>query len=679
VKDLLLARKLVKNMVVQIVDIIVLACKNDTFWKVFIRVLKGIIDSRINSINEGWDSVFKALEVIRKVDVGALVSMTTLFNLQLPLCKVALLRVVGVQLHVDFEVEDLDVSPKNGTLQWSTHNLRTCAPLDDWQNLVKVTSKNDTDATEWLIRVVDITKCSIDWLMQVTVLHKGLIPNDQVCYLKEFTKLWPSRDWTGGRLIDLNRDVETGMGSAATFKQKSCNARGCDTDDDFALRMKAIAEGVVDIGFAYTTWTMEKEGLAGLVDDCLQDFLKDGCLVWIEVVLMLCCQNCLLLNVIAVLLCNVTVVDLCIPILSHLRHVWPIYSEGLFREHEKLIDEIKAIILDISIGGVDTKVALLKVMAQVITDVRPVCVPKLNRIWWGTVAKNSDKEIVKLMTCCHGPCLLQTLLPLLIVLQKAMCEACLSKWGSDNVLKSAEVLIRGCTLDSSEKEPEVEVFTGSGLSIVHPPDGKSALSGLPLVCLLIPHKLWRKVLVRHVLCKLWILLVGLEVASKGGVMFCSIIGNLLDGLLAILIPGDILLAWKIDLEADDVGESAVHEKVEEAPDTLTGWDIASIKILFDLIIASTELHGDTIMALVDILVDVFDGLDRCNGLEIDMTTILPDEIGTVCDDLAIVDLLSTNLMCLPSVPRPGWGIGILGNGGLISEGLWEILAALAIL
>jgi hypothetical protein len=323
VKDLFLARKLVKNMVVQIIDIIVPTCKNDALWKVFVWVLKRIIDSRINGVDEGWDSVFKALEVIRKVDVGALVCMTTLSDLQLPLCKVTLLRIVGVQLHVDFEMEDLDVPPKNGTLQWSTHNLRTCAPLDDWQNLVKVTSKNNTDATEWLIRVADIAKCSIDWLVQVTVLHKGLIPNDQVCYLEEITKLWPSRDWTGGRLIDLDRNVETGMGSAATFKQKSCNARGCDTDDNLALRTKAIAEGVVDIGFACTTWTMEKKGLAGLVNDCLQDFVKNSCLVWIEAVLMLCCQDCLLLDIIAALLCDVTVVDVCIPILSHLRHVWP--------------------------------------------------------------------------------------------------------------------------------------------------------------------------------------------------------------------------------------------------------------------------------------------------------------------------------------------------------------------
>ena len=46
------------------------------------------------------------------------------------------------------------------------------------------------------------------------------------------------------------------------------------------------------------------------------------------------------------------------------------------------------------------------------------------------------------------------------------------------------------------------------------------------------------------------------------------------------------------------------------------------------------------MALVDILVDVFDGLDRCHGLEIDLATILPDEISTVSDDPAIVNLLS---------------------------------------
>ena len=48
------------------------------------------------------------------------------------------------------------------------------------------------------------------------------------------------------------------------------------------------------------------------------------------------------------------------------------------------------------------------------------------------------------------------------------------------------------------------------------------------------------------------------------------IGNFLNGLLTILISSDILLAWKMNLELDDIGESTVHEKVEEVPNALTG-------------------------------------------------------------------------------------------------------------
>ncbi len=49
------------------------------------------------------------------------------------------------------------------------------------------------------------------------------------------------------------------------------------------------------------------------------------------------------------------------------------------------------------------------------------------------------------------------------------------------------------------------------------------------------------------------------------------------------------------------------------------------------------------MALVDVLVNVLDGLDRCNSLEIDMTTIFPDKVRAVRDYLAIVNLLSIDL------------------------------------
>jgi hypothetical protein len=62
-----------------------------------------------------------------------------------------------------------------------------------------------------------------------------------------------------------------------------------------------------------------------------------------------------------------------------------------------------------------------------------------------------------------------------------------------------------------------------------------------------------------------------------------------------------------------------------------------------------------------------------------MATILPDEIGTVSDDPTIVNLLSSNLMCMSSVLTPGRSIGILGNGCLISEWLWKIFSASTIL
>jgi hypothetical protein len=49
--------------------------------------------------------------------------------------------------------------------------------------------------------------------------------------------------------------------------------------------------------------------------------------------------------------------------------------------------------------------------------------------------------------------------------------------------------------------------------------------------------------------------------------------------------------------------------MEEAPNTLTGRNIASVKILFDFIVASSKLHGDAIMAFVHILENVLDSLD----------------------------------------------------------------------
>ena len=77
----------------------------------------------------------------------------------------------------------------------------------------------------------------------------------------------------------------------------------------------------------------------------------------------------------------------------------------------------------------------------------------------------------------------------------------------------------------------------------------------------------------------------------------------------MLIPSDILLARQVYLKTHDVWKGTVHDEMEEAPNALAGRDVASIEILFDLIVASPELHCDAIVAFVHILVNVLDSFD----------------------------------------------------------------------
>ena len=97
----------------------------------------------------------------------------------------------------------------------------------------------------------------------------------------------------------------------------------------------------------------------------------------------------------------------------------------------------------------------------------------------------------------------------------------------------------------------------------------------------------------------------------------------------------------------------MHEEMKETPDAFASRNVASIQILFDLIIASSKLHGEAIMAFVHILENILHSLDCGDTLDVDVATILPDEIGTISDDPAIVDLLSPNLMSVASVATSG--------------------------
>ena len=122
----------------------------------------------------------------------------------------------------------------------------------------------------------------------------------------------------------------------------------------------------------------------------------------------------------------------------------------------------------------------------------------------------------------------------------------------------------------------------------------------------------------------------------------------------------------------------LHCKHIQMPKSFTAANIACIQILLDLICASAKLHCGAIMALVHILVDVLDGLDRCNRLHIDVAPILLDQVLGVTHYPAIVNLHPSNLHRPASVMMPGASIRVLSDNGLLSELLGKAFGALAI-
>jgi hypothetical protein len=120
-------------------------------------------------------------------------------------------------------------------------------------------------------------------------------------------------------------------------------------------------------------------------------------------------------------------------------------------------------------------------------------------------------------------------------------------------------------------------------------------------------------------------------------------------------------------------------EVEDAPLSLMSRHIARIKVLLDLIITGAKLHGDAVMALVDILVDVLDGADGGYALHIDVAPVLPQQVWAVADHPAIVHLFVIDNVGLASVPAAHVGIGIFSDSGGVPEWLGEALGTATIL
>ena len=141
-----------------------------------------------------------------------------------------------------------------------------------------------------------------------------------------------------------------------------------------------------------------------------------------------------------------------------------------------------------------------------------------------------------------------------------------------------------------------------------------------------------------------ILDISLELSCKGSVECCTPLHNIMSIDSYIGIPCHSLLTWKMDLKTNNIRFLFIHLKVVYLPVSLTGRDIACIKILLDFIRALTKLHGDSVMTLIDILVDILDSLDRSNGLNINVMLVLFDQVFAVANNPTVVNLFASDFM-----------------------------------
>jgi hypothetical protein len=116
------------------------------------------------------------------------------------------------------------------------------------------------------------------------------------------------------------------------------------------------------------------------------------------------------------------------------------------------------------------------------------------------------------------------------------------------------------------------------------------------------------------------------------------------------------------LKMDHSGLPLMHPKVIKVPATLTG----------------VELHCCMIMAFVDIFIDVLNGFDRRNALNIDMTAVLPDKPFAVWYDPAIVDHLTMVFILCSSITMTKNRVRVLIDSCLVLKGFWKRFGAASI-
>src|SRR6266436_9335594 len=256
---------------------------------------------------------------------------------------------------------------------------------------------------------------------------------------------------------------------------------------------------------------------------------------------------------------------------------------------------------------------------QVITYFDLVMFPENVRLKWLTPNENNGKEAADMMASLHVPGLLQTLIPLPIVLQQTASQTGCFVSGMDLTFKCFEMVPRFWTFDCGQEHSEIETFPSRGVDKVHPPDDMALTTYVPLLCLFVPSEGLGKVLIGGILCTLQ--------SPIGGEPLCQV--GLLDGIashellriIIIIIKIDHLLIFFMDWQAVDRRLFLMQGKFKDVPATLRWTNKMEAYVFQYLINILSHFQSGTIMTLVYVLVNVLYGLDGSADLNIDVTVI----------------------------------------------------------
>ena len=171
-----------------------------------------------------------------------------------------------------------------------------------------------------------------------------------------------------------DRNFEGGMGSATTFEEKGSNARGCNTEDNLLMGAQFIAKGIIEVGLASAPRPMKKEDLPCSIGDGRNDLVKCSSLIWVQFGNMLFCQSLLFIHIICMLLLDEVIAQN--GPLVHIRqwHSVPILQPPIGMR-EKLINQIKAQVLNLLLRRLQNLSIVLNVITEIITDMMPKPIP----------------------------------------------------------------------------------------------------------------------------------------------------------------------------------------------------------------------------------------------------------------------------------------------------------------